>query len=248
MADRVQRSFSRSFGTYHESAVQQAQVVDRLVQELCDNGAPQHFTSALELGAGTGHLTQRLCAEFSFGTLTVNDLSPETQLVADAARAMFLRGDAKQIEWPKQPDLIASASMIQWLPAPAAFLRRAAAALAAGGWLAVSGFGPEQYRELAQIGSSAKAPGLFRPDDLIAAVQGDLEIVATGETVQQIHFASPQMVLRHLRNTGVNGRAQKVWTKSCLLQFSREYTRRFDGEAGVPLTYHPIWIIARKRS
>ncbi len=246
LANRVQRSFSRSFGTYHQAAGQQVLIAERLVRELCDNGAPRYFASVLELGCGTGHLTQRLCSQFAFGALTVNDLSTEAQLTANTAGAAFLQGDAARIAWPGQPRLIASASMIQWLPDPALLLRRAAAALAPGGWLAVSGFGPEQYRELVQIGSSARAPGLCRPDDLAAAVRGDLDIVISGEALQEMHFASPRDVLEHLRNTGVNGRAQHVWTKSRLLQFTSEYRRRFDGQAGVPLTYHPIWIIARK--
>lgn len=247
LSDRVQRSFSRSFDTYHDAAGQQARIAGQLVQDLRNSGAPQHFTSALELGCGTGHLTKGLRAEFGFDTLTVNDLSPAARLTAHEAGAAFLCGDATQIDWPGQPDLIASASMIQWLPDPAAFLRRAATALAPGGWLAMSGFGPQQYRELAEIGSSARAPGLRLPTDLTAAVEDDLDVVATGETVMQMRFASPRRVLEHLRKTGVNGRAQKTWTKTRLLQFSEGYTQRFGGTDGVSLTYHPIWIIARKR-
>ncbi len=246
LVDRVQRSFSRSFSTYHDSASQQARIADRLVRDLRGCGAPRRFASALEFGCGTGHLTQRLCEAFEFGGLTINDLSPEADETAATFEAEFLCGDAETVAWPDQPALIASASMIQWLPDPAAFLRRAANALAPGGWLAVSGFGPEQYRELVHIGSAAKAPGLRKPDDLVAAVDGVLDIVATGESRQQMHFSSPRNVLKHLRRTGVNGRAQKVWTKSSLLEFTNAYVRQFGGDAGVPLTYHPIWIIARK--
>lgn len=246
MAERVQRSFSRSFRTYHDSASQQAKIAERLVTDLRNCGAPQHFASALEFGCGTGHLTQRLHGAFGFGRLTVNDLSPEAQETAAAFGAEFLCGDAETLAWPGQPDLIASASMIQWVADPAAFLRRAATALAPGGWLAVSGYGPEQYRELVRIGSAAKAPGLCPPGDLAMALQDDLDIVATGEAVQQMHFTSPRKVLEHLRNTGVNGRAQKVWTRSSLREFTTEYARRFHSAAGVSLTYHPTWVIARK--
>lgn len=247
LSDRVQRSFSRSFGTYHDAAGQQARIADQLVQGLRDNGAPRQFALALELGCGTGHLTKGLRAEFGFDRLTINDLSPAARLTAHEAGAGFLCGDASQIDWPGQPDLIASASMIQWLPNPTALLRKAATALAPGGWLAVSGFGPQQYRELAEIGSSARAPGLCLPADLTAAAQDDLDIVTAGETVQQMRFASPRRVLEHLRKTGVNGRAQKTWTKSRLQQFTEDYTQRFGDTDGVTLTYHPIWIIARKR-
>lgn len=247
LADRVGRSFSRSFGSYHDAADQQARIANRLVRALRDSGAPRHFASGLELGCGTGHLTQRLGAVFEIGALTVNDLSPEAQVTADAAGAAFLCGDATWVEWPDHPKLIASASMIQWLSEPATLLRRAATALAPGGWLAVSGFGEQQYSELAQVGSAAGAPGLCRHRDLAAAVQDELEVVTTGESVQKMHFACPRKVLEHLRRTGVNGHARKVWTKSCLAQFMNDYTRLFEGQAGVPLTYHATWVIARKR-
>lgn len=247
-SDRVQRSFDRSFGSYHDAACPQADIADRLVRVLRESGAPRHFATALELGCGTGHLTQRLCAAFGFGALAVNDLSPRAERTANTVGAAFLHGDAMRIEWPERLGLIASASMIQWLPQPAAFMRRAAAALAPDGWLAISGFGPEQYRELARLGSSATAPGLCRPGDLAAAVRTDLEIVTTGETVQTMQFSSPRKVLDHLRKTGVNGRAQGVWTKSRLAEFTHDYTRLFGGDAGVPLTYHATWIIARKRA
>jgi malonyl-CoA O-methyltransferase len=246
LTERVQRSFSRSFMTYHDSAGQQARIAGRLVKDLCDGGAPQHFPSVLEFGCGTGHLTQRLCENFACDTLTVNDLSPEAYETAAAHGAKFLCGDAETVAWPAKPHLIASASMIQWLPNPVAFLRRAAMALAPGGWLAVSGFGPRQYHELVQVGSAAKAPGLCGPDAMTAAVEGVLDVVSAGELERQMYFSSPRMVLEHLRRTGVNGRAQKAWTKSSLMAFNNDYIRKFGGESGVSLTYHPTWIIARK--
>lgn len=246
LTDRVQRSFSRSFGSYHDAAGQQAWVASRLVKELRHSGAPRSFASAFELGCGTGHLTHLLCQEFGFGTLHLNDLAPEARLTAQAAGAAFLLGDAQHIEWPAELGLVASASMIQWLQDPAKLLNKAAVALAPGGWLAISGFGPEQYRELARIGSCAGAPGLCRPENLADAVDGQLEVILTGERVRQRYFPAPRQVLEHLRKTGVNGRARKNWTKSTLARFTAEYVRYFETGAGVPLTYHPVWIIARK--
>ncbi len=246
LAERVQRSFSRSFESYHAASGQQAHIADLLVQDLCQSGAPRYFASALELGCGTGHLTQRLCARFDFEALTLNDLSPEAQRTADAANAVFLGGDAANIDWPESLDLITSTSMIQWLYDPASFLRRSATALAPGGWLAVSGFGPQQYRELTQIGSTAKAPSLCNARELASFVEDDLEVVKTGNSIRQARFASARDVLDHLRKTGVNGRAQAPWTRSRLTQFIDDYTRLFESPLGLPLTYHAVWIIARK--
>ncbi|MEM6658390.1 MAG: methyltransferase domain-containing protein [Pseudomonadota bacterium] len=244
--DRVQRSFSRSFSSYHAAADQQVRIADLLVHQLRNNGAPRYFASALELGCGTGHLTKRLQDGFSFGLLTLNDLAPEARQTAHAASARFLGGDARQVAWPERPQLIASASMIQWLRDPLDLLRKAATALAPGGWLAVSGFGPDQYCELTRLGSSAGAPGLCRAADLAAAVRHELKVVATGETHHRARFDSPRDVLDHMRKTGVNGQARQTWTKTRLAQFCADYTRMFQDQAGLPLTYHAVWIIARK--
>lgn len=244
---RVARSFSRSFETYHDAADQQAKVAEILVNALRDHGAPARFERGLELGCGTGHLTRRISATFDIDALTLNDIAPCAHDTAVNYSACFLPGDAAKIEWPQRPDLIVSASMIQWLDDPQRFLRRAARALAPGGWLAVSGFGPTQYHELVDIGSSAQAPGLCRPGDLANAIRDELEVLTASEALVPVTFPTPRKVLEHLRQTGVNGRARTVWTKASLSQFTRDYTVRFGDETGVPLTYHPVWIIARKR-
>ncbi len=246
MSDRVQRSFSRSFDTYASHANQQAWVAERLSMALRECGAPHRFASTFEIGCGTGLLTQQLYNHFRHGELKINDLAPEAQQIADAYGATFLQGDATQIRWPDMPELIASASMIQWLANPATMLRRAADALVPGGWLAVSGFGPRQYEELVQIGTSGRAPGLRTAEDMAAVLRGDLEIMTAGQCLRPMQFSSARDVLVHLRKTGVNGRAGKAWTRSQLENFLDDYTRQFANDAGVTLTYHPVWIIARK--
>lgn len=243
---RVERSFSRSFAAYHDAARQQARSAQKLVDTLATTGAPARFQRVLELGCGTGHLTRALTEGFEIDALSLNDISPKAEATATAFAARFLWGDAARVDWPQTPDLIASASMIQWLPDPAPLLSRAIKTLRPGGYLALSGFGPRQYEELTALGSTAAAPGLCTAERLAERVRGPLDIVATGEEVQPIRFATPRDVLTHLRQTGVNGRAQKGWTKAKLRQFSEDYHARFGTAEGVSLTYHPVWIIARK--
>ena len=246
LSDRVQRSFSRSFQSYHDTACQQAWVAQKLVEEMRRHGAPTKFERGFELGCGTGHFTRLLCQAHCFEGLTLNDIAPEARQTADELGAQFICGDARRVIWPENADLFASASMIQWMEDPRALLERAARSLAPGGWLVIAGFGPQQYRELSQIGTSARAPGLCDPDQMAAAVRAHLEVLSTGEALRPSYFATPHHVLRHLRKTGVNGRAKSVWTKSTLALFEAEYTRRFQTENGVSLSYHPVWIVARK--
>ncbi|WP_300514701.1 methyltransferase domain-containing protein [Aliiroseovarius sp.] len=245
-SDRVQRSFSRSFDSYHGAADQQVWVAEHLVAALRDAEAPGYFARAFEFGCGTGHLTRALMESITFDRLTLNDLMPEARATAEAHGAEFLPGDAEALTWPTPLDLVVSASTIQWLENPERILRKAATQLAPGGWLAVSGFGPDQYRELSRLGSKARAPGLCTPEALAKAVSGALDVVATGEVLRQQLFPTPLDVLRHLRHTGVNARAQGAWSKSRLARFIADYDRAFGTEDGVSLTYHPVWIVAHK--
>ena len=195
-------------------------------------------------------MTHALLNRFSIASLTVNDLVPNACHLAESVGADFLEGDIRSVIWPKAPHLIASASTLQWMDAPEALLRKAAQTLAPGGWLAFSGFGPAQFNELRALGSTAQAPGLCLPEALAGAVQtagaGRFEIADVGQDRRQLWFDSPIDVLRHLQQTGVNAVAANTWTRATLARFSARYIEAFGAPGGVPLTYHPIWIIAHK--
>ena len=62
-----------------------------------------------------------------------------------------------------------------------------------------------------------------------------------------LHFPSPTEVLRHLKHTGVTGVTRTSWPRGRLAEFSAEYSSRYGaGDGSVPLTYHPVYLIARK--
>ncbi|MCE5973186.1 methyltransferase domain-containing protein [Sinirhodobacter sp. WL0062] len=245
-AERVARSFRRSFASYHAATGPQARIAEHLAARLAALGAPARFAQGFEIGCGTGHLTQALKERFEFDRLTLNDLTEGACATAKLHGAEFTPGDARDCGWPPQPDLIASASMIQWLEAPGALVAQAARALAPGGWLAISGFGPAQFHELARLGSDARAPGLIAAQHLADALPQGVEILDLGERQEVLWFDTPRDVLRHLRETGVNGAASQVWTRARLARFDSEYRALFGIARGVPLTYHPIWMIARR--
>ncbi len=249
MTERVRRSFSRSFHSYHDTAGQQADIAIQLAKRLAEVGAPSRYSKLFEFGCGTGHLTKALHQSFVIDDAVLNDLTPEAGQTAKECGAQFLLGDIRQVTWPEKSDLIASSSTIQWLENPGVVLATAARNLAPGGWMAVSGFGRDQYRELAELGSDARAPGLRDVDDLMRAVRSAgerVEIVELWQERRKLWFDTPHHVLRHLRSTGVNGRASRVWTRATLASFSEGYNRAFATPDGVCLTYHPVWIIARK--
>ncbi|MFD2841948.1 methyltransferase domain-containing protein [Paracoccus cavernae] len=156
--ERIARSFHRHRASYDDHATPQSLVARDLARRLDRASGTRHFDSVFEFGCGSGHLTRALAARFAIGQLALNDLVAQALPQDLPCPARFRTGPVEDAELPARIDLLASASTIQWLADPAATLARLCARVARGGWLAVSGFGPAQFRELsAQNGAGALA-------------------------------------------------------------------------------------------
>lgn len=247
---RIRQSFRRGLGSYHRAASVQAQIAARLAQLLAEAGAAPQIGSAVEFGCGTGHLTQQLGQRFGFGRLLLNDLVPEASaalsVLPRAAQARFAAGPIETLPLPPQLDLIASASTVQWIADLPGLLARLADHLAPGGRLLLSGFGRRQFHELAALGSAAAAPSYLDAADWPAMLPAGLEILALEQAPQVLHFDGAMALLKHLRQTGVNGHAQQGWSRRRLRAFEDRYRARFGQADQLPLTYDPVLLLARK--
>ncbi|UWQ31610.1 malonyl-ACP O-methyltransferase BioC [Leisingera sp. M527] len=249
---RVRQSFRRGLNSYHGTASVQADIAAQLAGLLQAQGAPRRFGAVLEFGCGTGHLTRHLLQRFTAGSLLLNDLVPEAAQVLQAlgsaapAQSRFEAGPVETLPLPQQLDLIASASTVQWIPDLPALTARLAARLKPGGWLALSGFGRGQFRELAALGSSAAAPSYLDAGEWPSVLPQDLEILAIEQCTAVLKFDTALELLKHLRRTGVNGHAQQSWSRRRLQDFEGAYRQRFGCGGKLPLTYDPVLLVARK--
>lgn len=235
---RIERSFARSRPTYDEAARPQRLIAALLARRLRQLGGAD-FPSVFEFGCGTGHLTRALARRNRFREIWLNDLSYRDIPPCDR----FLPGPIEKLDPGRGFDLIASASTLQWLDRPQDALARIAHWLLPQGWLAVSSFGPAHFREIGTRGVS-----LLSSEHLGRALPGDLHVMDHGSAIFRQRFPSPRAVLRHLRLTGVNGRAEKGWTRRDLDAFCDRYLARYgDAQGRVSLTWNPVWLIARKR-
>ncbi|OBY28335.1 malonyl-ACP O-methyltransferase BioC [Leisingera sp. JC1] len=249
---RVQQSFRRGLESYHGAASVQAGTAGNLARMLQDQCAQRHFGSVLEFGCGTGHLTRNLLQRFSADSLILNDLVPEAAQVmqtlerAAEAKTRFRSGPVESLPLPQDLDLIASASTVQWIPDPRALMARLAMHLKPGGWLALSGFGRNQFRELAALGSAAAAPSYLDAEEWPSVLPDDLEIQAIEQRTVVLEFDTALDVLKHLRQTGVNGNAQQGWSRRQLRSFEDAYRAQFEQGGKLPLTYDPVLLVARR--
>lgn len=248
--ERVHASFLKSLYSYNHYARVQASMADELIYRL-RGLTSETFDTALEIGSGTGFLTERFLKSFQVKTLYTNDLVKECQTVlADIFkqyphnRCHFLPGDIEGMtDLPARFDLIFSGAAFQWLNDFAGLLPRLKHALTSEGILAFSTFGPYNLQEIRNLTGNSLQYAPFQ--EIVALVAEHFEVLFTGQDIISLPFSSPRQVLKHLRLTGVNGLSKQQWTKSKLYEFEQRYWELCDTDQQVTLTYHPIFCIAR---
>lgn len=245
----LQRRFSRNLRTYDTLATVQRDIARRLAT-LLEHTDTAAVRNGVEIGAGTGFLTRHLVRLFPTAQWTVNDLVPGSRDYLPE-NISFIPGDGEVFPFGhKHYDLIASASTVQWFDDLPRFIARAAAGLAPQGMLALSTFGPENFREItATTRQGLEYYPLSQLCDILTTNR--LQILTREEWTEQQRYPTPTDVLRHLRLTGVNAVAAERWTHSRLRRFETDYRAAYgntsgNGEGYVTLTFHPILIIARK--
>ncbi|MEG2319396.1 MAG: methyltransferase domain-containing protein [Mucinivorans sp.] len=231
--------FTHSMSSYDTIATVQKNIADILAQKLTRwIKAPKN---GVEIGSGTGFLTKNLIAQYPNCHWIANDITAESAKYLPQT-IEFIQGDGESIEIPCNQDIIASSSTLQWFDDMPAFVEKTAANLAKKGILAISTFGPDNFKEI--LATTGQGLTYHSQEQLIHILQANnfkvLESKAWYETLQ---FASGAQVLRHLKLTGVNAIEPVVWTKSKLQNFEKIYIEKFDSPT---LTFHPIIIIAQK--
>ena len=245
----IRKRFSGAGAAYGDAAVVQRDIAAAL-SSMIDMHVPGLFRDRiLEVGCGTGFLTRRLAADTAVKELFINDICSEfSSFFEDLPSVKFIPGDAELIDFPSGIGLIASSSVIQWFDSQESFFHKCRKCLRSGGYLAFSTFGPGNLYEIYKTtGSGLPYRSL---DSLIAMLSPEFDIVHSFETFSVLRFSSPVEVLRHLKQTGVNGIRRRLWTRSDLADFTRRYLFNFavsDTGSGCTLTYHPLYVVAQAR-
>lgn len=247
----IKLRFEQAAATYEQHAQVQILVAERLL-DLLAAVAPQCATPEriLEIGCCTGLLTEKISARYpGFGHLTASDLVDAFEHCLDrkellpSGRVTFLAGDIETISLPSAYDLIISSSTLQWVHNLPRLCRKLARHCRPGGTLAISLYGAMNLREIRALsGLGLKYTTL---DQLQALIAEHFQILAAEQSTETIWFRDAISVLHHLRATGVNSIGQKAWSRKQLHTFLAAYEERFREPRGVPLTYHPMYIIAQ---
>lgn len=243
LTGRVARSFARSAETYDRASLAQRRIAAQLFAAYRHAAPDHHPENVLEAGYGSGHLTRHLL-NLAPRRLWLNDLAAPGLA---GIKADYLPGDIAQVVLPDGVDLVASASMIQWVADPAQVITRLCATADARGWLALSGFAPGHFPELQALGSRGAAPSYLTGAQMAALLPPGWRVHGAGEWRMPLQFPGAQEVLRHLRATGVNGCAGQIRAPGALRDFMARYEMRYRTPKGVSLTYVASWLVAERQ-
>lgn len=259
----IAERFAKARGTYGREARVQQQVAEKMLHLLTgvvltssspagkvlqENSSPR-FRRIVEFGCGTGSYSRLLYHTLHPQMLLLNDLCSEMEeCIKDLSNpdVHFLPGDAEQMDFPQDTDLITSCSTLQWFTAPELFFTRCNRFLADEGILAFSTFGKKNMQEIRHL--TGHGLDYLPLEALQALLSPHYDILYASEEIVPLPFTTPLQVLQHLKQTGVTGTEKKMWTRGRLQTFCDDYVRLFsDASRNVLLTYHPIYIIAKKK-
>lgn len=241
----VAQRFAKAGQSYVEHAVAQKQISVQLFEYL-KVYCPLNLASVLEIGCGSGNLTHLLQSYFQIEQLFLNDLYADVdQHFLNFKHANWLIGDIEQLHLPQFLDAVISSSALQWMIDLPALLQRIHFALNPNAYFGFSTFGSDNLTEIKQL--TGQGLNYIDLQSLKRQLeQQNFEVLLIEQEVKQIYFDHPKSVLQHLKATGVTATAKSHrWTKQSLQQFYIDYQQFYD-EQGFRLTYHPIYVIARR--
>ena len=243
----VAQRFAKAGQSYIEQAVVQKQISAQLFEYL-KAYCPQSLNSVLEIGCGSGNLTHLFQTHFQFEQLFLNDLYADVeQHFSTIKNIAWLIGDIEQLHLPQSLDAVISSSALQWMTDLPTLLHRIHDALKPKGYLGFSTFGENNLIEIKQL--TGQGLNYYSLEALQQQLQENgFEILLIQQAYKQAYFDHPKFVLQHVKATGVTATAKSHrWTKQSLQQFYSDY-QQFHDEQGFRLTYHPIYVIARRKA
>ncbi|WP_027408463.1 malonyl-ACP O-methyltransferase BioC [Anoxybacteroides tepidamans] len=247
----VRKRFSERAATYDRFANVQKKMADALVIRIAVRP-----TRILEVGCGTGYLTEQLIRTFPDAHLTAVDIAPG--MIAAAQQRLDNRitwrcADIEEMAIDERYDLIISNATFQWLNAPERTINRLARALNPGGQLLFSTFGADTFQELhASFLAALKQHGIAERFSIGPSFPGLSDwlkrcehafpkaAVAAEETWETEYFPTVRDFFLSLRQIGATNSTdgRHCQRPSVFKTMMDEYERRFSKNGQIPATYH----------
>lgn len=252
-ASLVAQRFAQAGQSYSAQAVIQKKISQQLIAYMQQYLPSKTWVRNLEVGCGSGNLSHQFMQHFQYERLYLNDLYADVQQhFSPSSKLEWLIGDIQQLDFPSQLDLVMSSSALQWMTDLDQVFTQVYQALQPQGYFCFSSFGINNLKEIKQL--TGRGLSYLSVDVLHEKLEaGGFELLLLQDQIEPLYFDHPKQVLQHLKATGVTATAQQYrWSKQSLCDFYQQYTQfsRLNAQAQpqYPLSYHPIYCIARRTS
>ena len=275
--DAIQRQFNRSAaGSYDNHAAVQRMMAERLSQSIDGWLSEGHllWRDILEIGCGTGALTEILVNKWPDSTITALDIAPmmikaaQHRILSDPAYRLdccpvrFLQEDIEL--WAAAApaasfDLIVSNACFQWLRDPQQTARQLRRLLRPGGLLVFTTFGPDTFCELHQAfdevyrssGMDSQRHGLsFQTINQWQSIleEAGFSTIRTERAVQTETYASARDFLLAVKAMGASTSeahtSKGLSPRRLFASMYKEYEEKFSVPGGVAATFELLLIHA----
>lgn len=226
--------FAKNLKNYNDHAKIQKRMAERLAA-FVKNKNPKKI---LEIGCGTGFLTETINKGVNFESYKAIDIVEECENYISKINSQikFIKADVEDFIKTNNEkfDLIISNATLQWVEDFEGVINNLKNFLNPEGELVISTFGNENFREIYHIiGKGLKYYSVSELNHLFpnCIIEPEIHVMA---------FNTPKDVLKHLQLTGVNAIENISWTKKDLLKFENGYKNLCSKRP--TLTYNPIYI------
>lgn len=251
----VQKRFSERAKTYDQFANVQKKMADALMSRIAIRPS-----AILEIGCGTGYLTEKLRRAFPHAYITAVDIAEGMIAMAKARlgddRIVWRCADIEEMDILARYDLIISNATFQWLNDAERTIARLSSALNEGGQFLFSTFGASTFHELhASFAAALKqqhitealriGPSFPTLAEWISCCQrASAAIVDGSETFETERFPSVRDFFLSLRHIGATNSTTGRYCQrpSVFKAMMKEYEQRFSENGHIQATYHCLFI------
>ncbi|MED5245943.1 malonyl-ACP O-methyltransferase BioC [Priestia sp. LL-8] len=257
----LKKRFNNHAKTYDAYADVQKSMANQLIDQLSTNFFNQEI-AILEIGCGTGYLTQLLCEKFPKAAITAVDLSSGMMELAKKKvtedRVSFICGDIEEISIEGHYDLIISNATFQWFNSLHTTIKKLYKQLKPTGSLLFSTFGNRTFQELHSCYSHAKQRlGLFSnssPGQLFFSLEELSQIceqalvplredpfkLSKMEKLEIQYFPTVQEFFTSIKKIGASNSNEERYCQrpSFFRELINLYENNHRDENGVKVTYH----------
>jgi malonyl-CoA O-methyltransferase len=266
MTNKVHRQFSVAAKSYDQFAIIQNKMAVRLVKDATKKGT---FKRILEVGCGTGTVTQKLLQAFPQAKIDAIDLSSKMVEVAQKkcgsdSRIRFIVCDIEKKNKPldaEKYDCIISNATFQWLKQPQITVAKLVHLLQPNGLLLVATFGPKTFLELrktfVQVEKELHLPHQIHQLPMFPLntweqmfIKYGLFMQHSNEKIEQLWFENSREFLYSVKSVGASYSKNHLSLGKTNLLMKRvltHYDKGFSNDKGqVSATYHTLYFYGKK--